>query len=169
MGGKALPTSGIWTQLEAESVDKQRVELWVPRREDVEADNCRGEEEGVALHNHQHGSTTNLKKTKVKKSIFGEILLGSKFVALGDIDYVKWTFLLQKASSWEPILHLGSLEIEATGAEGWVITMDMSKVQGGQSPVTLENSLTDSAVFKCHLFCWGLLFDVVAQDIWELL
>ena len=65
MGGKAVPTSGIWTQLEAESVDEQRVELWVPRCEDVEADNCRGEEEGVALHNHQHGLTTNLKKTEV--------------------------------------------------------------------------------------------------------
>ena len=78
MGGKALPTSGIWTQLEAESVDKQRVELWVPRCEDVEADNCRGEEEGVALHNHQHGSTTNLKKTEVNEKNFWRDITGIK-------------------------------------------------------------------------------------------
>ena len=40
----ALLTSRILTQLEAESVDEQRVELWVPRSEDVETDNCGGEE-----------------------------------------------------------------------------------------------------------------------------
>ena len=102
-----------------------------------------------------------------KKYFRREILLGSKFVALCDIDYVKWTFfcksffLRTNSSSW-------SLEIEATGAEGWVITMDMSKVQGGQSPVTLENSLTDRAVFKWHLFCWGLFAVgvVASRHLW---
>ena len=79
MEGQALPTSGIWTQLEAESVDEQPVELWVPRCEDVKADDCGGEEEGVALYNHQHPSTTNLKKTEVNKK-YKKMLWGSKFL-----------------------------------------------------------------------------------------
>ena len=48
------------------------------------------------------------------------------------------------------------------GAEDWVITKDKSNVHVGQSPVTLEKSLTnkDKAVFKCHLFCCGLFVEV---------
>ena len=65
-----MPTSRILTQLEAKSVDQQRVELWVPRCEDVEADDCSGEEKGVALYNHQHPSTSSLKKTEINKKIF---------------------------------------------------------------------------------------------------
>ena len=48
------------------------------------------------------------------------------------------------------------------GAEDWVITKDKSNVHAGQSPVTLEKSLTnkDKAVFKCHLFCCDLFVEV---------
>ena len=48
------------------------------------------------------------------------------------------------------------------GAEDWVITKDKSNVHVGQSPVTLEKSLTnkDKAVFKCHLFCCDLFVEV---------
>ena len=43
-----------------------------------------------------------------------------------------------------------------------MITKDKSNVHAGQSPVTLEKSLTnkDKAVFKCHLFCCDLFVEV---------
>ena len=46
------------------------MELWVPWSENVKTDHSRGKEKGVALHNHQHGSTTNLKQTEVNKKYF---------------------------------------------------------------------------------------------------
>ena len=59
----------------------------MPWSQDIKANDCRGEEEGVALNYHQHLSTTNLKETEVNNKVSSKrgILLGSKIVVLCDM------------------------------------------------------------------------------------
>ena len=99
--------------------------------------------------------------------------MGVKVFVLCDIDFVKLTFFCQKSfflrtnsSSWKS-WNRGDWRWGLSDHHGHVKgpRSKVNKVQGGQSPVTLENSLTDSAVFKRHLFCWGLVFDVDVEGI----
>ena len=72
----------------------------MPRGENVKTDDRRRKKERIALNNHQHGLTTNLKRTEVNKySIFPGIMVGSKFVARCDIIKGKWNIFSKIASS----------------------------------------------------------------------
>jgi hypothetical protein len=49
-------------KLKTEPVNEEPIELWVPWSEDVKSYDGGGEEEGIPLHDHQHPSTSSLKR-----------------------------------------------------------------------------------------------------------